>query len=353
MIQQPIYRSQLKQVLDSLQMSRYHGKTVFVSGGTGMIGACILDLFLLWNEAYGGNVTLIASTRDLQKQSRTYAPTQNIQWISWDTMEPLVVPDGVTIDYIIHTASNADPMNFAKYPVETLWGVMSGTHSILEYAKNHGCEKVLYLSSGEMYGQPQKNDTGEFTDFTEDYCGEVNHKTPRACYPVGKRGGEVLCQSYFAQYGVASIIARPCHIFGPTMKKEDSRAISEFFRNALAGEDIVLKSAGTMERSHCYVVDCVSALLFLLEHGRVGEAYNIADKRYQMTIRALAEAVAKAAGTQVRFDMPEAIQVKGFSPVTRAVLSGEKLEKLGWKAQVTLPEKSGIEDTLLISKDIT
>ncbi len=326
----PIYEAQLNRVLDSLDLARYNGNTIFVSGGTGMIGCCILDLLTLWNKM-GGRISLISSGRDPEQAKKSRDPEENIQWIGWDITEPLVLPKDISVDYLIHTAGNADPVNFSKYPVETLWGAISGTRSMLEFAKNQKCKRVLYLSSGEMYGQPLKKENGDFVDFTEDYCGEINHQSPRSCYPMGKRGSEVLCQSYLAQYQVPTVIARPCHIFGPTMKKEDSRAISEFFRNAQNGEDIVLKSQGLMERSHCYVVDCVGALFFLLEHGEIGEAYNIADKRYQMTIRELAEAVAKAGGTQVRFEIPDEIQAKGFSPVTRAVLCGGKLGKLGWR----------------------
>lgn len=349
----PIYEKQLNKVLESLDFTLYNHQTVFVSGGTGMIGACILDLLGLWNEAHGGSISVLSSTRNLDNVAREYHPKENIQWICWDSTAPLTFPEGIKVDYIIHTASNADPVNFAKYPVETLWGAMAGTHSVLDYARTQQCKKVLYLSSGEMYGQPVKNSTGDYESFTEDYCGSVNHKTARASYPTSKRGGEVLCQAYLQQHQVFSVIARPCHIFGPTMKKEDSRATSEFLRNALHGEDIVLKSEGLMERSHCYVVDCVSALFFLLEQGEVGEAYNIADETYQMTIKAFAEEAAKAGGSALRFELPSQLQEKGFSPVRRGVLSTEKIRALGWTAHVTEEKGSAMKETIAIWRNKT
>lgn len=336
----PIYEGQLNRVLSALNLSRFNNQRIFVSGGTGMIGACLLDLLSQWNRAFGGTISLIASSRNLDKIKEN----NNIEWISWDTAEALSLPSSV--DYIFHTAGHADPVNFAQYPVETLWGAMAGTRSVLEYGRKEQCQKILYLSSGEMYGQPK--DLGE--DFKEDYCGAVNHATARACYPVGKRGGEVLCQSYWAEYQVPSVIARPCHIFGPTMGEGDSRATSSFIRNALLGEDIVLKSEGLMERSHCYVVDCASALLVLMELGEVGEAYNIADETYQMTIRDFAEETAKAGGTELRFELPTDTEAKGFSPVSRAVLSGEKLKALGWEACATETKGEGIKDSIEIMR---
>lgn len=340
----PIYLKQLNRVIASLDLSLYHQKTIFVSGGTGMIGACILDLLGLWNACHGGTISVIASTRNLDKVKRGENPAENIQWICWETSAPLELPPSV--DYIIHTANNADPVNFARYPVETLWGAMAGTRSVLEYAREQQCKKILYVSSGEMYGQPSVNQQGELEDFTEDYCGAVNHKTPRAGYPTGKRGSEVLCQSYLQQYQVPTVIGRPCHIFGPTMLETDSRAVSEFFRNGCQGEDIVLKSEGLMERSHCYVVDCVSALFFLLEQGEQGEAYNITDQTYQMTIRDMAQAIAQAGGRSLRFDLPTTVQAQGFSPVQRAVLCGEKLQALGWKPVATAEKASAIQETM-------
>lgn len=344
MTHHPIYETQLKKVLSHLDFSRYDHQTIFVSGGTGMVGACILDLLGLWNRSFGGTISVIASTRNLSGVTRNTHPKERVQWISWDSTEPLCLPEGVTADYILHTASNADPANFARDPVGTLWGAMAGTHSVLEYARIHGCKNVLYLSSGEMYGQPE----GACEGFTEDYCGQVNHSVARACYPTGKRGSEVLCQSYREQHQVSSVIARPCHLFGPTMLPQDSRATSDFLRSASEGKDILLKSTGQMERSHCYVVDCVSALFFLLIHGVPGEAYNIADQTYQMTIGAFAQEAAKAGGCTVRFEVASETESKGFSPVRRAVLSMDKLETLGWVPHVTQMKGSAIKDTIEI-----
>ena len=138
--------------------------------------------------------------------------------------------------------------------------------NLLELAKK--CRaRVLYVSSGEVYGF----NTG-VESFTEDYCGPLSLLTPRACYPSGKRAAETLCACYYAQYNVEAVIARPCHVYGPTMTKADSRAVAQFIRNALNHEDIVMKSRGTQVRSMCYVADCAAALLTVLLKGEPSQA---------------------------------------------------------------------------------
>lgn len=344
----PIYQEQLRRGIAQLNLEKLRDSTVFVSGGTGMIGACILDLLCFWNQEFQGNIHLVSSTRDVKTlQGSSLAQAQ---WISWDSVESLVFPPEIpTIDYIIHTASNADPVNFAQFPVDTLWGAVAGTGTVLEYARKHQSQRVLYLSSGEMYGNSEIDEQGMMMAFEEAYCGTLDHSNPRACYPVGKRAAEVLCQSYIRQFETDVVIARLCHIFGPTMKRSDSRASSEFLRHGMEGKPIVMKSAGLLERSHCYVVDCVVALFLLLERGISGEAYNVADARYQMTIREFAEQTARCSAVDLVFAHPSDMEVNGYSQVARAVLTSDKIKKLGWNPCTT--SGRAIEDTIKILKD--
>lgn len=347
---QPIYKAQLNQVVDFLDLKQYNGTTFFVSGGTGMIGTCVLDLLTFWNKEYEGTISIVASTRDVTKLENRYA--SEVQWISWDSVQPLQLPPSVpVVDYIIHTASNADPINFSQYPVDTLCGAVVGTGAVLDYAQSHHTKRVLYLSSGEMYGNPALDAQGQMLPFTEDHCGVLDLSNPRSCYPEGKRAAEVLCQSYFRQYGTDVVIARLCHIFGPTMKYRDSRASSEFLRNAVRGKDIVLKSVGLLERSHCYVVDCVCALLFLLDKGSMGEAYNVADARYQMTIRDFAQKVAECSGVSLVFEDPTEAESKGYSQVTQAVLSVDKITELGWNYLDIEGKGNACKETVKILRD--
>jgi len=307
------------------------GKTVLISGAAGMLGSCLADALMVWSQRQAEPCRVVAVGRNLEKARERFAPfwnKKNFIFIQQDVCKP-VENFSEQVDFIIHAASPADPVNLAKYPADTLLANVLGTKNLLEYGLAHGMGRFLFVSSGEVYGQPNENQD----DFTEDYCGALDLSSPRSCYPEGKRAAEVLCQSYRSQFGVDVVIVRPCHLFGPTMSRKDSRAVAEFLWAAAEGRDIVLKSDGLKERSHCYAADAVQGLLTVLEKGVPGEAYNIADSRYQMTIRAFAERAADAGGCKVVFDLPSDIESKGYSQISRQVLDTGKVENMGWRPQ--------------------
>lgn len=309
------------------------GKTVVITGATGMIGSCLVDSLAVWNRTQAQPCKIVAISRKRETAQKRFSYCWNEAYfthVEQDVCSPAANwPEQV--EYIIHAASNADPVNFAKAPVETLMSNVLGTDLLLKAGMDRKMSRFLYVSSGEMYGQPD----AQQNDFVEDYCGPVNYSVPRACYPSGKRAAEVLCQSYISEYGVDAVIVRPCHTFGPTMTGGDSRAVSEFLRNAAAGKNIGMKSAGLVERSHCYVVDAADAIFKVLLHGECANAYNIADPACQMTIRDFALASAKAGGSKVVFENPNDLELKGYSKVSRSVLSAAKLMELGWRGQTS------------------
>lgn len=326
-----LYRASLERLCARMDLGFLKGKTVLITGASGMLGSCVADALCVWNEGQNAPCQVVATGRNLEAARRRFAPVWEEGFFSFQVWDVCDKPDGLPerVDYIIHAASNADPVSMASCPADTLLANVLGTKNLLNYGRSHGMGRFLYVSSGEVYGQPN----AAMDDFTEEYCGPLDLASPRSCYPEGKRAAEVLCQGYISQYGVDAVIVRPCHLFGPTMTKWDSRAASEFLRKAAAGEDIELKSAGTLERSHCYVVDAVKALLLVLRDGACGEAYNIADKRYQMTVRAFAERAAQAGGCRVTYVQPSGAEARGYSRSSRMVLDASKVEGLGWRLE--------------------
>ena len=324
-----LYRSSLDRICAGIDLGFLQGRTVLVTGASGMLGSCLVDLLSVWNQTQASPCRITAMSRNRDAARQRFGPVWDETFFSFRAQDVCDKPDGLpdAVDYIIHAASNADPVNMAKYPVDTLMANVLGTKNLLDYGLGHGMRRFLYVSSGEVYGQP---DAGG-ADFTEAYCGALDLASMRSCYPEGKRAAEVLCQSYISQYGVDAVIARPCHLFGPTMTERDSRAASEFLRRAAAGKDIELKSAGLLERSHCYVLDAAAALLFILKTGECGQAYNIADRQYQMAVREFAERAAEAGQCSVVYTQPNRLEAKGYSRASRMVLDASKVEALGWK----------------------
>lgn len=326
----------------------FAGKTLVITGGTGMIGSCLVDALAVFNRKSTNPCQIVVTGRRLEAAQKRFGYCWDEPWFTFlkqDVCDEAVNwPDHV--DYVIHAASNADPVNFAKAPVDTLMANVLGTDRLFRAGMERGMKRFLYVSSGEMYGQPDEAQS----DFVEGYCGPIDHSNPRACYPAGKRSAEVLCQCYRAQYGADCVIVRPCHTFGPTMTGGDSRAVSEFLRNAAAGKNIGMKSAGLVERSHCYVVDAADAIFRVLLQGESGGAYNIADPACKMTIRDFAFACAEAGGTQVVFENPSDLELKGYSRISRQVLSAEKLQSLGWRGQEQ--GSNAIYETVAILRDL-
>jgi nucleoside-diphosphate-sugar epimerase len=233
-------------------------------------------------------------------------------------------PTLLQVDYIIPLASNTHPLAYAQYPIETIDINVLGASNALQMAVEQGAT-VLYPSSVEVYGNARGND-----QFTEDYTGQLNLSTARACYTESKRLSEALCQSYIAERGANVKIARLSRIFGPTMLMSDSKASSQFLLKALNDEDIVLKSKGEQLYSYTYAADAVSALLYILLHGTTGTPYNVACEACNVQLKAFAKYCAEWAQKEVVFDLPSETEQKGYSVATRALLDTKRLQALGW-----------------------
>ena len=241
-------------------------------------------------------------------------------------------------DYIIHAAGGAYPAEFSMRPVEVIRSNINCLANLMDYGLSHGLKRFLYVSTGEVYGE------GDGRAFTEDYSGYVNINLPRSCYPSSKRAAETLCVSYASEYGADVVIARPCHVYGPNFTESDNRAFSQFIRNVLNGEDIVLKSTGEQFRSWCYVVDCVSALFYILLKGENCQAYNVANPSSNISIKELAELIAGIGGKKVIIDIPNADEKRGYNLVTKSVYCVDKLNALGWTPKTDI--KTGVSNTI-------
>lgn len=315
----------------SLPWEKLNGANILITGATGLIGGCIVDVLMSKHDrAY----TVYASGRN-EERARTrfknYLGSDGFQFLKMDVTKP--ISQNQTFDYIIHAASGASPSAYASYPVEVMKSNILGVANLMEYGMQHGMKRFLYVSSGEVYGE------GDGRVFTEDYSGYVDCTLPRSCYPGSKRAAETLCVSYADEYGCDVVIARPCHVYGPGFTESDNRVYAQFIRNVLRGEDIVMKSDGSQFRSWCYVVDCASALLYILLKGENGQAYNIADPDSNISIMELAEMIANIGGKKVIMDIPDQSEKKGYNIVTKSIFSIEKLKGLGWQIKGLMKEK--------------
>jgi nucleoside-diphosphate-sugar epimerase len=235
------------------------------------------------------------------------------------------------VDSVLHFASAASPIDYLAMPIETLKVGSYGTHNAVGLARAKDATFML-ASTSEVYGDPLVHPQ------TEDYWGHVNPNGPRSVYDEAKRFGEAMTMAYHRTHGVSVRIARIFNTFGPQMRADDGRVVSNFLAQALRGEPITIYGDGTQTRSFCYVDDEVRGFLALLDSGETGPI-NIGNPN-EFTMLELAEIVIEVTGSssEVVFEPLPVDDPRQRRPdITLA------REKLGWQPEVQLRE--GLERT--------
>lgn len=332
-----------------LPWEKLKNKSIMLSGATGLIGSFLVDVILEKNINDNLNCTVYALGRNKEKAMARFSEHQNnphLVFIPYDVKLPLILDNIGVVDYILHLASNTHPMLYATDPIGTITTNIIGLQNMLEFSVEHKATRFVFSSSNEIYGENR----GDVEIFDEDYCGYIDCNTLRAGYPESKRCGEALCQAYKAQKDLDVIIARVTRSYGPTMNMSDTKAVSQFIKKGIAGEDIVLKSTGTQYYSYTYMADAVSGLLWAMLAGENGEAYNIADIHSDIMLKDLASIIAEINDKEVVFEIPDEVEAAGYSKATKARLNGSKLQNLGWNPRYDI--KSGMERTINILKSI-
>ena len=331
-----------------LPWEKLQNNSILISGSTGLLGSFLVDVLMTKNEQ-GLNCKIYSLGRSEKKAKERFIKWNNnkqLLFIPYDVNKPFEAENLGRVGYVLHLASNTHPVQYATDPIGTIMTNIIGLQNMLEFAVKHQAIRFAFASSNEIYGENR----GDVELFDEHYCGYIDSNTLRAGYPESKRCGEALCQAYKSQKGLDVVIPRFTRSYGPTMQMSDTKALSQFIKKGIAGEDIVLKSAGTQYYSYQYVADSISGLLTVLLKGNSGEAYNIADQESDIMLKDLARIIAGYAGTQVVFEIPDAVEAAGYSKATKARLDGSKLQQLGWKPTYSIEE--GLVRTMDILKSV-
>lgn len=310
---------------------KLRGKTVLVTGGTGLIGSTLINSLLYANKKMSLDLQVLALIRNQDKAEKMfYRQLQErlpLHFIigTVENLPEIIQP----IDYIIHGASPTASAFFVEHPVETIQINVKGTNNLLQLAKEKKAAGFVYLSSMEVYGAPHEDSL-----ISESQGCTLDSMVVRSCYPVAKRLCENLCTSYAQEYNVPAKVVRLAQTFGPGVVKDDVRVFAEFARDAMNETDIVLQTAGTSKRCYLYTADAVTAILTVVLSGKNGEAYNAANPETYCSIVEMANMVAtKIAHDKIKitinFDKENGNK---FPPPHRLNLDVNKLDKLGWKA---------------------
>lgn len=318
-----IFEEDIKSIINDFDMSVFDGKTILVTGATGLIGKlCVKSLL---NSGY--NTQVIALVRDEEKAKNIFGESKRLTYLVQDINQRINTTRRV--DYIIHAASTTSSKDFVEKPVETIYTAINGSRNILEFAKNKRLEGMVYLSSLEIYGVNEKENIKE-----RDY-GYIDILNPRSSYSESKKMVETMCISYGTEYGVPVKIARLAQTFGAGVSISDNRVFAQFAKAIINKENIILHTKGETKRNYCYTTDAVRGIFTILTKGENNNAYNVANENSYCSISEMAHLLENEY-TKVEYKIDEVN--RGYNPTVKIALNTEKLNALGWGAKVNLKE---------------
>lgn len=329
---QSVYQEDVEQLVGLLSLEELEGKTVLITGATGLIGRMVTDTLLAWNVIKQPKETIrvLAHCRSLEKAKSIFTHTQKPEYIIGDVCNVQITEK---VDYLIHTASITSSQAFVSQPVEVIATAYSGTKNMLETAKNSGVKRFVFLSTMEVYGTPSTDEK-----IYESHESTLKMDSPRTGYAESKRLCENLCMCYQSEYHVSVNAIRLTQSFGPGVQYEDNRIFAQLSRCAIEGQDIVLKTKGETKRSYLYVADAVSAIFTILLCSEDGGIYNAANEETYCSIYEMAQLVTSLAAVpiEVKLDLSGDAAKLGYAPVLCMNLDTSKLRKLGWQPRCDL-----------------
>lgn len=302
-------------------------KRILITGAAGFLGSHLCDRFLKEGyEVIGMDNLLTGNIKNIEH----LFPLKEFQFYHHDVTKFVHVPG--KIDYILHFASPASPIDYLKMPIQTLKVGALGTHNLLGLAKSKGA-RILVASTSEVYGDPLVHPQ------TEEYWGNVNPVGPRGVYDEAKRFMESITRAYYTFHQVETRIIRIFNTYGPRMRLDDGRALPTFMSQALRGEDVTVYGDGSQTRSFCYVDDLVEGIYRLLLSDYTMPV-NIGNPS-EITLLQFAEEILALTGSKSKIvyePLPQDDPKQRKPNITKAQ------EILGWEPKVD--RKEGLKRTL-------
>lgn len=306
-------------------------RRILITGGAGFIGSHLADRLLAdGNEVIAIDNLATGHTRNIEH----LAGNTNFRFIHHNVTEYIYIEGD--LDVVLHLASLPSPVDYLKLPIPTLKVGAHGTHKALGLARAKNARFML-ASTSEVYGDPLVHPQ------TEDYWGNVNPVGPRGVYDESKRFAEAITMAYHRYHGLDTRIFRIFNTYGPRMRPDDGRVVTNFINQALHGEDLTVYDDGSRTRSFCYVSDLVDGILRLMDSNEV-DPVNLGNPG-EMTILEFAEVVRRltGGGSALNHVVPADERTKDDPQVRRPDISKAR-KVLGWEPEVSLED--GLEHTI-------
>lgn len=302
-------------------------KTILVTGGAGFIGSHLCDNFIAMGYRVICMDSLVTGSR---RNIAHLMKKRNFRFVKHDVSKYIDVR--TDLDYVLHFASPASPVDYLKYPIKTLKVGSLGTHNALGVAKAKRC-KFLLASTSEVYGDPEVHPQ------KESYWGNVNPIGPRGVYDEAKRFAEAITMAYHRVHRIDTKIVRIFNTYGERMRKRDGRAIPNFIAQALGNKPITVYGTGKQTRSFCYIEDLVNGIIKLMD-SNLNSPVNLGNPN-EMSVRRLADVIIKITGSKSRV-VYKPLPVD--DPKVRQPNIALAKAKLKWKPSV--PLQTGLKRTI-------
>ena len=306
---------------------------VVVTGGAGFLGSHLCDKLLYEGFEVVCIDNLITGDTD---NIAHLSGNEHFSFVKHDVTNYIFLPGNV--DFILHFASPASPVDYLQLPIQTLKVGSLGTHKALGLAKEKNA-RFLLASTSEVYGDPTVHPQNE------NYWGNVNPIGPRGVYDEAKRFAEAITMAYQRYHGLETRIVRIFNTYGPRMRKNDGRALPNFIQQALTGKPITIYGDGKQTRSFCYISDQVEGLFKLLLSDE-NEPVNIGNPE-EISVQSIAEEIVKLTGSKSEIVYEE---LPVDDPKVRQPDISKAKQKLGWEPKVS--REDGLQKTIDYFKSI-
>jgi UDP-glucuronate decarboxylase len=318
-------------IISHLKDHSFEDQTVLVTGGAGFLGSWMCDVLIAQNARV---ICLDNFASGREQNIQHLLKNEHFMFLRHDISQPVLLNQ--KIDFVLHMASRASPLEFEQFPIQIMKANTLGTWIALGIAKKNKA-RLLFTSTSEIYGESQIIPT------PETYHGNVNTLGIRGCYDEAKRAGEATCMAYMRQHGVDVRIVRIFNTYGPRMRADGyyGRVVPRFIMQALRNEPITLFGDGSQTRSFCYVTDQIEGLLrFIAKDGLKGEVINIGNPK-ELSIMDLAIIIKKITGSESGL---EYLPLPQDDPHRRCPIITKAYDLLDWSPKVDL--ETGLKKTI-------